>query len=98
MQQLQKDAPWFTGNYGIELQINLEEANCGSHQGDCSYDIDDLRTIEYIKEQLDALDVENVRLELKQYGAWNETELQDHNENLNRLLWLACGDIVENGI
>jgi hypothetical protein len=33
--------------------------------------------------------------ELKEYGAWDAEELADHEQNLQRILWLASGDITE---
>jgi hypothetical protein len=33
---------------------------------------------------------------LKDYGAWDDDDLSNHDDNLDRLLWIACGDIVEN--
>jgi hypothetical protein len=33
--------------------------------------------------------------ELKEYGAWGAEELADHDQNLQRVLWLAAGDITE---
>jgi hypothetical protein len=32
---------------------------------------------------------------LKQYGARDEAELADHEQNLQRLLWLAAGSVTE---
>lgn len=34
---------------------------------------------------------------LRQYGAWDDNELNDHAENLKRLTWLAGCDLNENG-
>ena len=34
---------------------------------------------------------------LRGYGAWSDDELSDHDENLNRLVWLAGCDISEQG-
>jgi hypothetical protein len=48
-----------------------------------------------IKKQLDRLDPDRVREVLRNYGAWDQAELSDHDANLGRLLWIACGDIVE---
>jgi len=37
-------------------------------------------------------DEANCRDMLKGYGAWEDEELADHDENLNRLVWLTgCG-------
>ena len=31
----------------------------------------------------------------KEYGAWDDEERTDHDQNLQRILWLAAGDITE---
>ena len=46
-----------------------------------------------IARQLRAIDPALLREELGGYGAWDETELADHAQNLQRLVWLAAGDI-----
>lgn len=33
---------------------------------------------------------------LKRYGAWNNEELQDLDDNIDRIIWLACLDCREN--
>jgi len=78
---------------GISL-TSQDAANC-SHSGQCDNDI--LLTMKkpYIKKQLDALPVDKLAIELKEYGAWDEIELQDHNANLMRILWIAAGDIQD---
>lgn len=79
----------------IELQLSLAHAFTGSHQGQCDEDIAFLRTVPYIKTQLDALEPAAVSAALKGYGAWDDAERADHDANLSRLLWLACCDIAE---
>jgi hypothetical protein len=39
-----------------------------------------------------------LRRTLKEYGAWDATELADHDQNLQRILWLAAGDISDSNI
>ena len=85
---------WWTGNY-TELQLTKTHAVIGSHPGPCDADVAYLRTLPAIRRTLNRLDPESVRKELKDYGAWDETELANHDENLTRLLWIACGDIQE---
>jgi len=80
----------------IELEINLDDAKLGSHQGRCDDDIDYLLTLDYIKKQFDGISADLLVDELLEYGAWDDTELLDHEENKARLLWIACGEIVEN--
>lgn len=86
---------WFSGNYGIELNITLNEARIGAHPGQCDDDIAYLRTVPRIRRQLAKIIPENLRRELKEYGAWDDDELTDHDANLSRILWIACGYIVE---
>lgn len=86
---------WHTGNYGNELNITKKQAELGAHSGACDADIAYLRTVPAIRRQLSQLDPEKLRKEMKDYGAWDETELANHDENLTRWLWIACGDIAE---
>ena len=86
---------WNHSNYGNDLRLTKAEAQTGSHQGACDDDIAALRRIPRIRKQLDKLDPENLRRELKEYGAWDEAALADHEENLSRWLWISCGDIRE---
>ena len=68
------------------LMLTKEQAHTGSHQGQCSSDIAYLRTVPAIRCQLDELEPAIVAEELKEYGAWDETELADHDANLSRIL------------
>ena len=88
---------WYTSGSGlIELQLTKQQAATGSHSGSCDNDIAYLRQLPAIKRQLAKLEPETLAKELKEYGAWDEIELQDHDQNLTRILWIACGDIAEN--
>jgi hypothetical protein len=49
-----------------------------------------------IRRQLERIDPEVLRKELREYGAWDDEDLADHAQNLQRILWIAAGDIVEN--
>lgn len=92
------DSPfkWFsTGSGRIGFQIAENDAAQASHPGDCEADVKELRQKPYIAEQLIAIKPEVPAEELKEYGAWDDKELSDHDQNLTRLLWLACGDIAD---
>jgi len=84
---------WYSN--AIELEIELEDAEQGSHQGSCDNDIEELIDVPYIRAQLDTVDPGKLIEDLGEYGAWDDDELEDHEQNLRRLLWLACGDITE---
>ena len=79
----------------FELAISEEDAKSGSHPGQCDEDIKNLRTLGYIKRQLDKLERKALRDELAEYGAWKPDELDNHEDNLDRILWIACGNILE---
>jgi inorganic pyrophosphatase/exopolyphosphatase len=87
---------WWSSSSGrIELQMTKDQAEMMSHQGQCDADVEYGMTIPKIKRQLNKIDPELLKKELKEYGAWEDDELQDHQVNLSRILWLAAGDIKE---
>lgn len=87
---------WWSSSSGrIELKLSLEDAHTGYHQGHCDADIRALSEDDSIASQLAALDPAIVAQELQGYGAWDEVELADHEQNLQRLLWIAAGDLVD---
>ena len=80
----------------FELNITKAQVLNAYHSGAMDDDIAALAKVPGIARQLKKLDPEQVRLELAEYGAWNEEELQDHAQNLQRVLWLGVCDIREN--
>ena len=86
---------WSSGCGRLELELDLDDAAQGHHQGQCDADIAELREVPYIAAQLAALDPALVSEILREYGAWDDAERADHEANLDRLLWIACGDITE---
>jgi hypothetical protein len=87
---------WYTSGSGrIELQMTIEQAESASHSGDCDEDTRELSKVPAIAEQLAKIDAAVLSAELKEYGAWDTDELADHEQNLQRILWLAACDITE---
>jgi len=87
---------WFTTSSGrIELNITKANAAMGSHAGACDDDIERLLQIPSIKRQIDKIPVDLLAAELKEYGTWDEIELSNHEQNKARILWIACGYIVD---
>lgn len=87
---------WYTTPSGrIELQITKAQAAAASHQGPCDADVLALSKVPAIARQLKTIDPQLLRNELREWGTWDDVELTDHQQNLQRLLWLACGDINE---
>jgi len=88
---------WTSGCGRLELNLSADQAARGYHSGRCDADIVELKQVPEISAQLLALDTGLVRECLREYGAWNSAELSSHGDNLERLLWIACGDIVDQG-
>ena len=86
---------WSTSSGRIELQITKAEARDACHQGQCDFSVFCLSMKTRIKKQLDKIDPTLLTTELSEYGAWSEAELTSHTRNAQRLLWLACWDIIE---
>lgn len=86
---------WTSSCGRIGLNITKAQAAQGYHQGDCDNSIAELIKQPTIARQIKKLDPAIVAAHLKECGAWEPEELADHAENLKRLLWLACGDIVD---
>lgn len=88
---------WSTSSGRIELNITKAQAARGSHQGQCHEDVQALMRVPTIRRQLQKIEPALLAAELKEYGAWDDAELADHTANLGRLVWIACGDIQEEG-
>ena len=87
---------WNNSNYGNDIELKLTHAEMMSHQGQCDSDVKFGMTIPYIKKQLDALDKDQIKKELFNYGAWDDDDLSDHQDNLMRWLWVSAGNVVDN--
>lgn len=87
---------YYTTSSGrLTLTLTRAQAAQGSHPGACDADVAALRRVPAIRWQLAKIDAGTLRAELAEYGAWDDAELSDHDANLNRILWLACGYIDE---
>lgn len=84
------------GLRGTEIAMTMEQAQSGSHQGDCQEDCEHLAKLPEIAAQLDAIGHDTLVLGLKETGAWDDEELADEHMTRVRAVWLAAGDITEN--
>ena len=83
-------------NYITEsLNITKAVANECSRSGNNEYSVNYYMNLPKYKKQLLKLDKEQVRKELNDLGAWEDDELENHEDNLQRLFWLACGNISD---
>ena len=79
----------------FELKMTLAQAESASHQGQCDEDVADLVELPAIRRQLDKIPADDIRAELKEYGAWDDEELADDDQNRHRLVWCAACNIKE---
>jgi hypothetical protein len=86
---------WTSSSGRIELSIPQGLASIGYHSGACDSDIEELLEWQPIKAQLSGIPHQVLREELKEFGAWDSEELANHEDNLARILWIACGDLVD---
>ena len=94
--KFKKSLRWWSSSSGrIEIQIPLEWAESTHHSGHCDNDVLAVSQEEYIQNITKDLNPDIVRNVLDEYGAWDDEELKDKEENIQRLLWIACGDIAE---
>ena len=80
--------------YFDRLSIEMPDdavSDC-SHQGRCDDDVAHWVRSGQIKFNGTP---ENSRRELAEYGAWDDEELADDDQNLHRILWIAAGNIQE---
>jgi hypothetical protein len=78
--------------------MTLAQAQTCFHPGQCDADVLALSREPKIARQLQKLDPKLVAECLKEYGAWDDEELADHQQNLQRLLWVAACDIAEENV
>lgn len=79
----------------FEIKMTLEQAKSVSHQGQCDEDVKFLSQEKAIARQFKKINPDDIRAELKEYGAWDEIELSDDAENIQRILWIAGCNIKE---
>ena len=84
---------WLSSNGVIQLELTLKQAESAVHPGPCDADVLGLSELPRVKLQLEDLNSADVRIVLRECGAWDDTELSNHADNLQRILWIAAGDI-----
>lgn len=86
----------YSNLYMIPLRLTRAEAESVSRVGDATLAVDALLKKPGIARQLARVDPEKLRRELKEYGAWSDDELADHEENLRRFVWVTGNDMADN--
>ena len=76
----------------FELLIPEQAVKDCYHQGDCE---DDCKFWVDKVIALNNIDPNLIKEELKEYGAWEDEELNDDRQNWIRILWLGAGNIQD---
>lgn len=77
------------------IEMTKDQAFSVSHQGQCDDDVKELLKNTKIKRQLKKISDDDLKKELKEYGAWNNEELENRKDNEERIIWIAGCDIRE---
>ena len=78
----------------VKFDIDIKDARKGYHSGSCDEDIAKLQKKEYIAKQLNPIPLETLYSILDEYGC--EFDDGDDKEEIESIvLWLACGEILE---
>lgn len=92
MNASQKTAETYFDHIGsITLPLDVVR-NC-SHSGPCDEDVKRSMELPEVKAELAEIDPIQLRKELSEYGAWDDDQLLNHDDNLERILWIAAGNI-----
>ena len=89
---------WATFNT-FELRLSGQCVLDCSHSGQCDDDV--AYWTPFVLAQIERDDfhnkptVDKVRHELNEMGAWNDDQLSDDDENWERLIWIAAGNIAD---
>lgn len=66
-----------------------------SHSGSCDSDVSHWAPILQKLDQNKEISPEDIRAELKEYGAWEVSELEDDSTNWDRIVWCAACNLKE---
>ena len=86
---------WMAGSgRKLYLEVTMDDAESCNHPGQCDADVDYLCDLDRIQVQTAVWHPADLVDELHEYGAWEVEDLQDHEENIRRMVWIACGDVT----
>lgn len=75
----------------FEIELPEDAVTDCSHRGECYDDVSHWQT----KIDLSHIADNELSEELSEYGAWDEEELQNREDNEKRIVWIAAGNIKD---
>lgn len=82
-------------NYIGSIELPIEIVNMCPKSGAADTAISEMLKLQEVIAEVNGIDKEKLKLELREYGAWSESELNVHEDNITRILWIACGNIQD---
>lgn len=80
----------------FQIEMTLEEAKGASSPGqDADPVVSVMVKLPKFQSQFRRIPEGLIQLELKEYGAWDDGELMDAEQNQKRILWIAACNIRE---
>ena len=79
----------------FKIKMTLKQAKSVSHQGECLPDVLELLKNKEYMQQFKKIRLSDIAAELKEYGAWDEEELNNIVDNQQRITWIAGCGIME---
>ena len=76
----------------FEIEMPEDAVRDCNHSGECD---DDVKFWASRITRSACITPEKLTAELKEFGAWDETELMDDAANWQRIVWISAGDIQE---
>lgn len=76
------------------LKITKEQAELCFNSEESEKEISRLKNLPEVQKQLMKINPDELKKELERLGAWDEKELENHEMNLNRIVWITCGKII----
>jgi hypothetical protein len=76
----------------VKVTMDVQTARNCSHAGPCDTDV--VQALEDGDIRIDGTP-DDIRRELKEYGAWDAEELANDEQNLQRIAWIAAGNIAD---
>lgn len=79
-------------NYIGSIELPEDVAHHCSHSDE---DVERALELPEVKAEMAEIDKEDLKKELAEYGVWTDEQLNDHSENIKRILWIAAGNIMD---
>lgn len=77
----------------FSISMTEEQALNASDTGPCDDAVESLSQSAGIRAQRETIHPDDIRRELKEAGAWDDDDLKNDEDNWERILWIAAGNI-----